>query len=218
MKLRTTILAALTLVVAAGLAVSQGIVNPGMLGPSSSTDNAIVRFDGTTGKITQNSAVTVADTTGAMAGVTSVSRTGGVAIQGTNTNDSAAAGYVGELFSDTDGAVALTTATPANAASFALTAGDWNVWAVVNFNGAGATITTDVIGSISASSASIDHSIGHKSEYRNPAGETDIIWALSVGPLPVSIAGTTTYYCVVQATFTVSTFGGTCILYARRVR
>ena len=33
-------------------------------GPSSATDNAVVRFDGTTGKLIQNSAVTIADTTG----------------------------------------------------------------------------------------------------------------------------------------------------------
>jgi hypothetical protein len=33
-------------------------------GPSSSTDNAIARFDGTTGKVIQNSAATIADTTG----------------------------------------------------------------------------------------------------------------------------------------------------------
>lgn len=36
-------------------------------GPASATDNAIARFDGITGKIIQNSAVTVADTTGAIA-------------------------------------------------------------------------------------------------------------------------------------------------------
>jgi len=35
-------------------------------GPASATDNAIARFDGTTGKIIQNSAATVADTTGAI--------------------------------------------------------------------------------------------------------------------------------------------------------
>lgn len=38
------------------------------VGPASSTDNAIVRFDGTTGKAGQNSAVTIADTTGNIAG------------------------------------------------------------------------------------------------------------------------------------------------------
>ena len=38
-----------------------------MNGPASSTDNAVVRFDGTGGKTAQNSAVTIADTTGAIA-------------------------------------------------------------------------------------------------------------------------------------------------------
>jgi hypothetical protein len=38
-------------------------------GPSSATDNAVARFDGTTGKLIQNSVVTIADTTGNMAGV-----------------------------------------------------------------------------------------------------------------------------------------------------
>lgn len=38
-------------------------------GPASATDNAIARFDSTTGKLIQNSAVTIADTTGNMAGV-----------------------------------------------------------------------------------------------------------------------------------------------------
>lgn len=38
-------------------------------GPGSSTDNAVVRFDGTTGKLGQNSVVTIADSTGNMAGV-----------------------------------------------------------------------------------------------------------------------------------------------------
>jgi hypothetical protein len=38
-------------------------------GPASATDNAVARFDGTTGKIVQNSVVTIADTTGNMTGV-----------------------------------------------------------------------------------------------------------------------------------------------------
>lgn len=38
------------------------------VGPASSTDNAVVRFDGTTGKLGQNSAVTIADTTGDITG------------------------------------------------------------------------------------------------------------------------------------------------------
>lgn len=40
----------------------------GMNGPSTATDNAVARFDGTTGKVVQNSAVTIADTTGDITG------------------------------------------------------------------------------------------------------------------------------------------------------
>jgi hypothetical protein len=40
-----------------------------VVGPSSATDNAVVRFDLTTGKIIQNSVVTIADTTGNIDGL-----------------------------------------------------------------------------------------------------------------------------------------------------
>ena len=40
-----------------------------IVGPASATDNAVVRFDGTTGKLVQNSVVTIADSTGDVAGV-----------------------------------------------------------------------------------------------------------------------------------------------------
>ena len=41
-------------------------------GPASATDNAVARFDGTTGKLIQNSTVTIADTTGDIAGASSL--------------------------------------------------------------------------------------------------------------------------------------------------
>ena len=44
-----------------------------VVGPASATDNALVRFDSTTGKLIQNSVVTVADTTGNMSGVGTLS-------------------------------------------------------------------------------------------------------------------------------------------------
>lgn len=40
-----------------------------VIGPASATDNAVVRYDGTTGKLVQDSVVTIADSTGNMAGV-----------------------------------------------------------------------------------------------------------------------------------------------------
>jgi hypothetical protein len=47
-------------------------------GPASATDNAVARFDLTTGKIIQNSVVTIADTTGNMAGVGTLGMGGAV--------------------------------------------------------------------------------------------------------------------------------------------
>jgi hypothetical protein len=49
--------------------VSSGYVD----GPASSTDNAVARFDGTDGKLIQNSVVIIADTTGNMSGVGTLS-------------------------------------------------------------------------------------------------------------------------------------------------
>ena len=43
-----------------------------VVGPGTATDNAIPRYDGTTGKLIQNSVVTIADTTGQIAGTQSV--------------------------------------------------------------------------------------------------------------------------------------------------
>ena len=57
-------------------------------GPASATDNAIVRFDGTTGKIIQNSAATIADTTGDI----TAGKFNGVTISGTGTISGSASG------------------------------------------------------------------------------------------------------------------------------
>lgn len=70
-----------------------------VVGPASSTDNAVVRFDGITGKLVQDSAVTIADTTGditagkyntvAISGsaTPTLAVTGTSSISGTNTGD-----------------------------------------------------------------------------------------------------------------------------------
>ena len=52
---------------------ASGSASGDVVGPASSTDNALVRFDNTTGKLIQNSVVIVADTTGNMSGVGTLS-------------------------------------------------------------------------------------------------------------------------------------------------
>jgi hypothetical protein len=47
--------------VGADFNIIEGNLNGAVIGPSSSTDNAVTRFDGTTGKIIQNSTVTIDD-------------------------------------------------------------------------------------------------------------------------------------------------------------
>lgn len=70
-------------------------------GPTSATDNAVVRFDGTTGKLVQNSAVTIADT-GAQ--TMNVSTTLGTSLAITNTGASSSSNGVGFLNLSNDGA------------------------------------------------------------------------------------------------------------------
>lgn len=63
-------------------------------GPASATDNSAARFDTTTGKLIQDSALSIADTTGALSRVGG----GGIPIQGMGSNAAAvAAGNVGEI-------------------------------------------------------------------------------------------------------------------------
>jgi len=72
-------------------------------GPASATDNAVVRFDATTGKLIQNSVVTIADTTGNMTGVGDLTTTGN-AILGNASTDTLNVGN-GGLIKDASGNV-----------------------------------------------------------------------------------------------------------------
>jgi hypothetical protein len=75
-----------TVILDRGIAGPVGPQGPGDVdGPASSTDNAVARFDGTTGKLIQNSLVTVSDT-GAVAGVTTLAASGAVTLSGGTAN------------------------------------------------------------------------------------------------------------------------------------
>lgn len=180
-----------------------------VVGPASATDNALARFDSTTGKLVQNSEIVLGDTDGKL------TRAAGISISGTNTNDSAAAGYVGEYLTANAG-VSLTTATPANLTSLSLTAGDWDLWAITQFGGAGTTVTSDVWASLGTTSATMNSTNGQHGRWRG-GGTTDLMFPMAFG-LRVSPASTTTYYLTGQASFTTSTFGANGFLGARRAR
>jgi hypothetical protein len=140
---------------------------------------------------------------------------------GTQTNDAANAGNVGEFISSTvvqGSAVALTNNTPANVTSISLTAGDWDVWFIGYFNPAGTTNITLLSTSISTTSATMDNNPGNLGIYSTGAQVPGNPIGVTAGPRRVSIAATTTVFAVANALFTVSTLGGYGILRARRVR
>jgi len=104
-------LAKATLTAGTGISVTNGngsitvaaTNNGDVVGPASATDNAVARFDGTTGKIIQNSVVTIADSTGDMSGVGTLSAT---TIDTTNievTNVKAKDGTASATIADTTG-------------------------------------------------------------------------------------------------------------------
>ncbi len=139
-------------------------------------------------------------------------------VQGTATNDSAASGKVGELISSTvtSGApVTLTTTVVANLTSMSLTAGDWDVWVDAVFT-PGGTLSL-ATASISTTSATHSFTPGDFSQIA-PAGASPANpLNVKAGATRISIAGTTTVYGVVSATFgtSMTAYG---ILRARRVR
>jgi hypothetical protein len=190
-----------------------------VVGPASATDNAAARFDATTGKLIQSSPLLIADTTGAL------SRTGGggIAVQGTNTNDSAATGFVGEVVESqvlVGTGVNLTSSTPANITSFALTPGDWDVWATIAYNPS--ATPSRFIGSISTSSAThvVSPGSGGFIDYRftSTAFETGGSGSFAVGQRRISVSSNTTIYLVMTAVFSSGSCTGFGYLAARRVR
>jgi hypothetical protein len=189
----------------------------GVSGPGSSTDNAVARWDGTDGDTLQDSVLVVADTTG------SLSRSGGGGIQqeGTNTNDDAATGYVGEYIESivaVGSAVSLTSGIIANVTSISLSAGDWDVSGQVALVCGASTSITRGAGAISLTSASLEDP--YRSTLAGGAFTPGAVvpYAFALPRRRISISTTTTVYLTGFATFTVSTcsaFGG---INARRVR
>jgi hypothetical protein len=185
-------------------------------GPGSATDNAVARFDGATGTIIQNSALIVADTTGAL----SRSGNGGIPVQGTNTNDSAADGDVGEYVSSilpVGTPIGLTTGVAANITSISLTAGDWDVTGTIFVTGSPASFQT-VTGSISTTSATNNTSADRYANFTFGAFTSLFAITLKPGTFRLSLSATTTVYLVTNCTFNVGAPAAYGAIVARRAR
>jgi len=166
---------------------------------------------------------TAGSATNLTSGTLPAARTNGH-MNGTATNDNAAAGEVSEYVSCTvlvGSAVALTTGTAANICSISLTAGDWNVWGTIDGNAAGTTDITQILGWISTTSATLPTFpnngalIGLNYPATTHVGLND---HFPVGQTRISVNATTTVYLTMRVTFTVSTYGGYGFMGARRAR
>lgn len=187
-------------------------------GSTGATDNSALRADGTGGATVQASPLIIADTTGDL----SRSGGGGIDIEGTNTNDSAGAGYVGEYVSGSvasGSAVSLTSTIAANLmAGISLTAGDWDVDLILYFVPSGTTNVTNVTGGISTTTATLDFTEGRFHAWNQPAGVPNGTMTTVLSPVRLSLSGTTTVYPIARANFTVSTMTVYGVIRARRVR
>lgn len=149
-------------------------------------------------------------------------KTSGVSILGTNTNDSASSGRIGEVVSSTvasGSAVALTTGTPADVTSISLTAGDWDISGSVYFLQDVTTTATYYTGGIGPTTATLPGYAGAQGSIPGTAGAiTGYDPTVALPPTRVSLAATTTYFLVAQSGFLVSTNAAYGHLRARRVR
>lgn len=192
-----------------------------VVGPASATDNAAVRFDTTTGKLVQNSALLIADTTGSL----SRSGGGGIPVQGTNTNDAAGAGYVGEVVQAArlaGSAIVLTSNSVADVTSISLSAGDWDVQGQVAFSFAGTTTYTQALSWTSTTSATLPSADSiaapfHRVDVSSHApGSIDLPVPTGTGRLTLS--STTTVYLSCRATFATAGLNAYGFIWARRAR
>lgn len=140
--------------------------------------------------------------------------TGGIV--GVATNSSAAAGIVGEYVTNTGSTAGITTTTQTVTTSASLTAGDWDVQAVINYAPqTGATGTAAITGiGIGATTYAFPNSSGFSGSFGTGLGAI----AVSSPVVRVSIASTTTVNAIGLTIFSGGTMNATGFIRARRVR
>lgn len=145
-------------------------------------------------------------------------------IVGTPTNNNAAATFVGEYISSSilsGSKVTLTTATPTNITSIALTAGDWDLsWSLL-FETEATTSVSVIRGGASASSAAVAASTETYSQFAMQwsAFVPNITTFMQNGARSrVSLGAPATVYLCAQSTFTIANMFSYGWISARRVR
>jgi len=125
-----------------------------VVGPASSTDNALVRFDTTTGKLVQNS-VGILDDSGNLTGLAAVTMSGALTLSGGTANGVAYLNGSKVLTTGSaltfDGTVLTSTTSAATAGNFKATSSTAQVFNATASNDANTTIGLGVFGSAASS-------------------------------------------------------------------
>jgi len=152
-----------------------------------------------------------------------VTNTAGTAIRGTTTNDSASAGFVGELIS-ANSAGGITPAASGSfktVASISLTAGDWDVEGVCGYTGGGTTAATRLLAQISTTNDGSDSTNNGGVAILAATLPVSALQYLSLSRRRISLSATTTVYITAALTYTTlggATYNSDSYISARRVR
>lgn len=204
------------------------LLTPNGLGMSAPAAIAVTVKSGTTGAATFDSGTTGTVNIGTSANAKTVAignSTSGskVNIFGEIDGVATAAGYIGQPLSSliaSGSAVSLTTATPANVTSIALTAGDWDVMGEITFVATSATVVASAVweGGINSTTAVLPTD-GTETFHAMPLAIATTSFNATV-TIPRKIfnsASAVTTYLVAEATFTAGTVAAYGNITARRV-
>jgi hypothetical protein len=187
------------------------------------TDAGNATFVGTLTNTGALSTGAITSSAGPLALASGTNITGPANLQGTNTNNNASVGFVGEyVTSGYVSGVSIGSTVTTNVTSISLTAGDWEVSGMIGATPANTTLLSGLLGAISLTTASLTPvETGNSiSVIPIPAiafnGTAIIQYALP--HMRVSLSTTTTIYLNVNISFSTSTCTAQGILRARRVR
>lgn len=140
-----------------------------------------------------------------------------IGIKGTSGNDNAQAGSVGEYPAPTNlSGVAMTSGTTANVSSISLTGGDYDIECTGNFVPAGSTTFGNIQIGVSTTSAT-QPGLGAYQLIQAPL-TTGLRQTIASPVARISLASTTTVYCVATTVFGVSTMSVDGFMRIRRTR